>query len=283
MLLKIQLLGCPPRSAQVTGHHGSIIFVFVLLCLVFFVIHISIMPEGIDVTVVIPAKDEELRLPPFLQGLITCCRQSRLRYEIIVVDDGSTDKTAENVLALKKTFEGLSLLSLGRNHGKGHAVKQGLLSAHGDVALFMDADGSTPSSEIERNLGFFQEGYDMVIGSRLLPGAGCRVEASLLRRHLGSLFNFLVSHLLIKGIKDTQCGFKMFRYGIIRPLWEKVQIQGFGFDLEVLFLAQKMGYKILEVPVNWKHVDHSKIHLIKDSFKMLTNIFQIKHLHKTAS
>ena len=237
--------------------------------------------EKFDITVVIPAKDEELRLPPFLLTLIDHALKSPLSYEIIVVDDGSTDKTAQKVLELKISFPDLNLLSLGRNHGKGYAVKQGLLAAHGDIALFIDADGSTGPAEIEKNLKFFNDGFDIVIGSRVLQDENSRVIARPLRKGMGSVFNFLVSSFLIKGIKDTQCGFKMFRHAIIRPLWEPVQIQGFGFDLEALFLAQRMNYRIKEIPVNWKHVGQSKVHLLKDSLRMLVNIFEIKKRYRS--
>jgi dolichyl-phosphate beta-glucosyltransferase len=238
--------------------------------------------EGFDISVVIPAKDEELRLPSFLQNLIAYCQASPLRYEIIVVDDGSTDKTAGLVLNFKKSCPALTLLSLGRNHGKGYAVKQGLLAAHGEIVLFMDADGSTGPDEIEKNLKFLSMGYDIVIGSRVLPSDTARVKALLHRRSMGWIFNFLVSTLLIKDIKDTQCGFKMFRREIVRPLWENTRLDGFGFDLEVLFLAQQMGYKIKEVAVNWKHVGESKVDLIKDSGKMVVNIFEIRKWHKNS-
>jgi len=239
------------------------------------------MPKNtFDISVVVPAKDEELRLPQFMQALIAYCQASLLRYEIIVVDDGSTDKTADVVLSFQKSFPDLTLLKLGRNHGKGYAVKQGLLASHGNIALFMDADGSTPPSEIEKNLKFLSENYDIVIGSRVLPSNASQVKALLYRKSMGWIFNSLVSTFLIKGIKDTQCGFKMFRREIIRPLWENIQIQGFGFDLEVLFLAQQMNYKIKEVAVNWTHVENSKINLVKDSWRMLVNIFQIRSRYK---
>lgn len=239
------------------------------------------MPEdNFDISIVIPAKDEELRLPQFLQTVIDYCQASTLRYEIIIVDDGSTDRTTDVILSFQKSYPDLTLLKLGRNHGKGYAVKQGLLTAHGDIALFMDADGSTPASEIEKNLKFFQEGYDIVIGSRVLPSNTAKVNALLYRRSMGWIFNSFVSTFLIKGIGDTQCGFKMFRRNIIRPLWENIRLQGFGFDLEVLFLAQRMDYKIKEVAVCWRHVENSKINLIKDSAKMLVNIFQIRAWYK---
>lgn len=241
------------------------------------------MPQdAFDISIVIPAKDEELRLPPFLTSLIDHCRKSPFRYEIIVVDDGSTDQTSREVLHIQKSFPGLKLLRFEHNHGKGFAVKQGLLAAGGKIALFMDADGSTPASEIEKNLKFLSEGFDIVIGSRVLHSQTSTVKALLYRKSMGWVFNFLVSTFLIKGIKDTQCGFKIFRREIIRPLWANIRLDGFGFDLEVLFLAQQMNYKIKEVAVNWKHVENSKVDLIRDSWRMIINIFQIRSWYRNS-
>ena len=236
-----------------------------------------------DITIIIPAKDEEKRLPPFLASVINYCQQSRYRYEIIVVDDGSTDNTTQAAEAFKTTFPALSILTLPLNRGKGHAVKCGFLKAHGHIALFLDADGSTPVSEIERHLHFFDEGYDIVIGSRVLQDTSSSVKAKSYRKLMGLIFNRFVHTFLIKDIKDTQCGFKMFRHTTIHPIWDKVHLDGFGFDLEVLFLAQQLGFKIKEIPVNWIHVEGSKVSLLNDSIRMFINIFQIKQWHPKPS
>ena len=232
------------------------------------------------ISIVIPAKDEQERLPRFLRIVIDYCRRSANSYEIIVVDDGSMDKTAEAALSFQKEFPSLKLLRFEHNHGKGYAVKEGFLSAQGEIVLFLDADGSTQPEEIERHLPFFEQGYDIVIGSRILKDGTSQVKALAYRKWMGSVFNFLVSHLLIKGIKDTQCGFKMFRADLIRELFGSLHLDGFGFDLEVLFLAQKMNLRIKEVAVNWTHVEGSKVDIIKDSLGMFWNIIQIRFFFK---
>ena len=236
--------------------------------------------SAIDVSIIIPAKDEEKRLPVFLQEVIDHCHKSSLAYEIIIVDDGSSDHTSTVALDFKKIFNNLSVIRLDKNHGKGFAVKEGLLASIGRVALFLDADGSTGPEEIEKNLTFLNQGYDIVIGSRVMVEEGKLVQTRFYRKWMGSLFNFLVHAFLIQGIKDTQCGFKMFKRPIITPLFERVGLPGFGFDLEVLFLAHQMGFKVKEVAVNWKHVDGSKINLARDSYRMLLNIFYIKKTHQ---
>ncbi len=231
------------------------------------------------ITIIIPAKDEEKRLPVFLRTVIDYCQKSSHSYDIIVVNDGSKDQTAKTALSFQKTFSLLKVISLERNHGKGYAVKQGFLAAQGDIVLFLDADGSTGPQEIERHLHLFKEGYDIVIGSRVLTDGESQVKTLSYRKWMGTIFNFLVSRLLIKGIKDTQCGFKMFRASNVPALFGDLRLEGFGFDLEVLYLAQKMNLRIKEVAVNWTHVDGSKISIFKDSLRMFWNIIQIRNWH----
>ena len=235
-------------------------------------------PE-IDISVIIPAKDEEKRLPSFLLDVIGFCQASEYRYEIIVVDDGSSDGTSELVEKFQNKFARLHLVTLHRNRGKGHAVRQGFLRASGKVVMFMDADGSTPPAMIEEHYPLFDQGYDVVIGSRVVADGKHRVQARRYRKWIGQIFNFLVHRLLLADVRDTQCGFKMFRAQTVRPLFSRLNIPGFGFDLEVLYLAQKFGYKIKEVPVDWRHVDESKTNLITDSWTMLINILQIRIWH----
>lgn len=232
------------------------------------------------ISVIIPAKDEEKRLPRFLRTVVDYCRRSSQAYEIIVVDDGSKDKTVASIMPFKQEYGDLKVISLERNHGKGYAVKQGFFAARGDIVLFLDADGSTLPDEIERHLDWFNKGYDIVIGSRVLKDGQSVVQTRAYRKWVGGVFNFLVSRLLIRGIKDTQCGFKMFRAEIIPTLFGRLYLEGFGFDLEVLYLAQKMQIPIKEVAVNWTHVDGSKVGMIKDSFRMFCNILQIKKWHQ---
>ena len=234
-----------------------------------------------QISIVIPAKNEVHRLPQFLRILISFCQKSTHHYEIIIVDDGSRDSTASEAATFQKIFSSLQVISLDRNYGKGFAVKTGILAAQGEYVLFLDADGSTGPEEIERHFYLFDQGYDVIIGSRILEDEHSRVQALVYRRWIGAVFNFFVHRLLIKDIQDTQCGFKMFRANVGRSISEKLKLKGFGFDLEMLYLAQKMNCRIKEVPVNWKHVHGSKIHFIKDSVYMLLNIFQIRHWYRS--
>ena len=235
----------------------------------------------IDVSIVIPAYNEARRLPGFLDEMIFYCKNSSRTYEVIVVDDGSNDKTFEIASGYKTRFPELQAAKIKKNSGKGYAVEQGFLRARGDICLFLDADGSVGPDEIGKNLHYvLEDGYDIFVGSRVIRDNSRILKVKWYRKAAGSVFNFLVQTFLFKDIKDTQCGFKMFRNKVVRPLFSKSHIRGFGFDMEIMYLAYKMGYKVKEGPVSWRHIGGSRFNLIVDSIKMLFNIFQIRKWHR---
>lgn len=240
------------------------------------------MPQYIDISIVIPAYNEANRLPSFLEKLIAHCNNSTMRYEIIVFDDGSNDNTSEAIQKYKTTFPNLHIMGIHRNRGKGYAVKKGLLSAQGKVCGFLDADGSVQPQEIEKNIHYIlDDGYDIFIGSRAKLAHEQIIEAKWYRILIGTVFNFFLNSFLFKEFRDTQCGFKLFRREVIEPLFSRSYLQGFGFDIEILYLAHKIGYKVKEGPVSWHHVDGSKINLVTDSISMFFNILQVRNWHCT--
>ncbi|MCD4848288.1 MAG: glycosyltransferase family 2 protein [Candidatus Aegiribacteria sp.] len=242
------------------------------------------MINSIDVSVIIPAYNEEYRLGIFLDKLATYCRNSRLTYEVIVVDDCSTDDTIGITAQYEDQFEYFHVLKSKMNRGKGYSVKKGLLKAQGNFCLFMDADGSVEPDEIEKNLDYIRnEGYDIFIGSRVLHDSDQVLVTRWYREYIGSVFNFFVRLFLFRDICDTQCGFKIFKREVIQPVFSRVQIEGFGFDLEFLYLARMMGYKIKECPVSWHHVDGGKVRLLWDSMRMFFNILQVRYRHRNSS
>lgn len=233
------------------------------------------------ISIIIPCRNEEERLPEFLGIVRSYIEERAERFEVIVVDDGSADQTSQVVKDLQKTWAALKLISNPVNRGKGFAVKTGFFVAAGDIVLFLDADGSTLPDEIGRNLHFFSEGYDIVIGSRAVPGHEGGVRAKWYRRLFGRIFNGCVHGLLFSNIHDTQCGFKMFRRDVVRPLFSRLILHGFAFDIELLYLAAKLGFRVKEVPVSWVHKDGSKVSLWRDSFRMFWSILQIRNWHCT--
>lgn len=234
-----------------------------------------------QISIVIPSYNEEHRLPKFLDEVIRFTSESRKKYEIIVVDDGSTDQTREVAISFSAGNKGLKVVSLTHNQGKGYAVKRGLYEARGNIRVFLDADGSVHPREIEKNLDYFDRGYDVIIGSRVLQGEGQILERKWLRIAMGIVFNFFVKHILGMPFLDTQCGFKMFRADVIKHVFARMYLHRFGFDVEMLFLVNKCGYKAVEVPVSWKHIPGSKINLITDTLAMLINVFQVRNWHWT--
>lgn len=234
-----------------------------------------------DISVVIPAFNETERLPQFLNKLISYCKDSKKKYEIIVVDDGSTDDTYEKAIEFKSQFPDLHVLKIGKNAGAGYATKCGFFLAKGKTVVSMDADGSSSPEEIEKNLLYFDKGYDIVLGSRVLRKDGQILKIKLKRRIISEVFNFLVRAILAMDIRDTQCGFMMLRSDIIKPLFSRMHLRRFGAYIELLYLAYKIGNRVKEIPISWEHKEGTKVHLIRDSFKMFFNIFQVRYWHSS--
>ena len=218
-------------------------------------------PSCLDISLVIPAYNEASRLPAFLQRVDAYLKKRGHPYEIIVVDDGSLDHTSETVAALAGRLHHIRLIRLRSNAGKGAAVRLGMQDATGRLQLFADADGATPIDELSRLEQAVAEGADIAIGSRTLASRDPRytVHARRHRSLLGSLFNAVVRRMGLPNIQDTQCGFKLFRRSVAEDLFSMAGIDGYGFDLELLYLATRRGYRIAEVPVNWSDPPGSKV------------------------
>jgi dolichyl-phosphate beta-glucosyltransferase len=229
-----------------------------------------------DLSIVIPAFNEEARLGPTLREYLAYCRRTRRHVELIVVDDGSLDRTSAVVHALESEYPEVRLIRLAENRGKGHAVRSGVVNAQGRLVLFADADGATELGEVERLETAISAGADVAIGSRALQDGRVKVQARLYRRVIGRIFHGLVETLTVPGVKDTQCGFKLFRGPVAHDLFSRMRISGFSFDVEVLMMAQRRGYRIAEVPVNWTHQPGSKVNLVTDSARMLRDLFVIR-------
>ena len=236
----------------------------------------------LDLSVVIPAHNEATRILPHLHSIRdTLSRQDR-SYEIIVVDDGSQDNTIKVVRGFAKTEPALRVIPLPTCIGKGGAVRQGMLVARGRLQLFTDADGATAITELDRLEQAIRNGADIAIGSRSLASQqpGFTVNARWHRSILGGCFNTLVRLGGIREISDTQCGFKLFERSVARDLFSVSTINGYGFDLELLFVAQQRGYRIAEVPVNWTDQPGSKMRLFRDS---LAIVREFSVIHRNAA
>ncbi|MGB6544917.1 MAG: dolichyl-phosphate beta-glucosyltransferase [Candidatus Acidiferrales bacterium] len=229
----------------------------------------------LDLSVIIPAYNEEKRLPPTLARIEDYLSARPYSAEILVVDDGSHDTTAQIVQNWQTRAVRLRLVSNGRNRGKGYSVRHGMLEATGDVALFTDADLSAPIEEADKLLAAL-ENCDIAIGSRALDRNLIQVHQSGLREMAGRSFNWSVRALVAVPFADTQCGFKAFRRARTRILFEQQRIEGFGFDPELLFLAQHHGLKVIEVPVHWSHDPGTRVHVVRDGLRMFGDLIVIR-------
>jgi len=225
--------------------------------------------------IIIPAYNEERRLPPTLEKISAWLGIRSLPAEILVVDDGSTDATTRVVADFSVRLPGLRLVSNGRNYGKGYSVRHGMLEARAPIALFTDADLSAPIEEADKLLAAL-ETADVAFGSRAVNRKLISVHQSPFREVAGILFNKVVQLVLWVPFVDTQCGFKAFRLERARILFEQQRIERFGFDPELLFLAKRHGLRAVEIPVRWAHDPHTKVNVYRDSLLMLLDLFFIR-------
>ena len=227
-------------------------------------------------SIVIPAYNEAKRLPVYLPRIRAFCAELGADWEVLVVDDGSKDGTAEYVQSESQTERRVRLLKQEVNQGKGSAVRRGVNEARGLYILFADADGATPIEEATKLLSAARRGADVVIGSRKVSDAETHRQRSFIRSLLGSVFYRITNLLVVPGILDTQCGFKLFRRSAARQIFPLLRESGWAFDVEILFLAQKFGMTIAEVPVNWSSVEGSKVKA-SDGFRFVYALFRIRH------
>ncbi len=230
-----------------------------------------------NLSLIIPAYNEEQRIAPTLARVTEYLEARQTPYEVIVVDDGSRDRTREVVREVAALNPSVQLLALSQNSGKGAAVRAGVLASRGHTVLFSDADLSTPIEELERLEARLHDGADVAVGSRASDGDVER-EQKLFRRIQGRAFHLVVRALGLRvagKIKDTQCGFKMFRGPVARVLFREVKLAGFAFDVELLELACER-FDVVEVPVAWQHADGSKVRPGIDAMKMLADVMRIR-------
>lgn len=237
-----------------------------------------------DVSIVIPAYNESERLGGPLQLVLQYLKTSGTNAEVIVVDDGSSDDTAA---VAEQAFEGLStemarVVSYEKNRGKGFAVKTGLLEARADIALFSDADLSTPIEEMPKLVGPISSGeYDVTFGSRALDRSLIGTHQPWRREQGGKVMNLIIRTLSGLPFADTQCGFKAFNMGKFRPLLDVMAIDRFGFDVEFLFVANHHKLRLAEIPVRWNDVAGSKVSVVRDTRRMISELMQIRRNAKS--
>jgi len=225
-------------------------------------------------SLIIPAHNEEARLPGTLTQVLDFADQQAYDTEILVVENGSQDRTRQIVLDFAARTPRIHLLQ-NPERGKGRAVRQGMLAAQGEHRFMCDVDLSMSVNEINRFLPPTLQGYDIAIASREAPGA-IRYGEPNYRHVIGRIYNGLIRFLAIPGLQDTQCGFKCFRGDVADDLFKRQTLTGWSFDVEILFIARLLGYKTIEIPINWYYNPHSKINVGRDSFKMGIDLLTIR-------
>ncbi len=235
----------------------------------------------IFLSIIIPAYNEEKRITNTLSRVLKFTAGKGYECEIIVVDDGSTDNTAREVLGSGLAGSGkLRLIQNGTNRGKGFSVRRGIAASAGEFVLLSDADMSTPVDEVDKLFKYMDKDVDIVIGSRSVKGAQITLSQPWHRRTMGKVFNVFVRSFVLNGYKDTQCGFKLFRGDTAREISGAMKIDGFCFDVEMLYIARGKGAGIKEIGVEWGNFPQSKVKIFGSSANMFLDLFRILKIHR---
>lgn len=233
--------------------------------------------NDIYLSVVVPSYNEENKIEKDIDLLYEYFDKQPYNFEIIVVNDGSKDTTPEILEKISPQYKGLKVLSYPQNRGKGYAVRTGVLESVGKYVLFVDAGYCVPFNETENGLYFLETGYDIAIGSRLLDTSEILVQQPVYRSISGRIFALITKMLVgIKDIVDTQCGFKLFRKEVAREIFSQQKIDGFIFDVEILSIAQRLGYTIKEFPLKWSCDFDTRLNPRKESFKIIRDLVRIR-------
>jgi glycosyltransferase involved in cell wall biosynthesis len=232
--------------------------------------------ERPEISIIIPAYNESARISNALTEVVSCVRERAWRAEILVVNDGSTDRTVDIVQEFSQQNPEVRLLDNFRNRGKGYSVRNGMLHAVGDMVMFTDADLSAPMQEAELLFDALRDGADIAIGSRWLERGRQTVKQPLYRQFFGRCFNSITRIVMGLPFADTQCGFKAFRRPVAHTIFQLQRIERWGFDPELLFIAIKRGFTVREVPVTWGHDERSRLSYLKDGINMLEEIAYVR-------
>ncbi|MCX5886462.1 MAG: glycosyltransferase family 2 protein [Proteobacteria bacterium] len=235
--------------------------------------------DGIYLTIIIPVYNEAKKIRKTLKGIIDYLKKKDFPYQVLIVNDGSKDNTVEVVEKFFKEekFDNFSILDFKENRGKGFVVKQGMLAAKGEYILFIDADSSAPIEEFDKFRANFDKGYDIFIGTRKAKGEIRATNIPLHRAILGLGFSFLARKFLATKVWDFTCGFKCYQKNAVQPIFSRQVLDGWSFDAEDLFLAQKLGFKVKEIPIRWNHYqEDTKVNALKEVFKSGWELLKIR-------
>lgn len=231
-------------------------------------------------SIVIPAFNEESRITETIPIIFDYLKAQSYQSEVIVVDDGSTDSTADICRKYEADHACLRLIHYPVNRGKGYAVRTGVMASTGEYVLMCDADLATPIDELDGFWKWVQEGIDVVIASRAIPGSHLVEHQPFYREFGGRVCNLIIQLVAVPGIHDTQCGFKLFSRRAAQGIFALCFIDGFSFDIEALFIARRSGFSIVEAPVHWYHKSGSKVRVLRDGLATLLDLFRIRFYHR---